>query len=318
MPENKYKFNSDTLEYELSNKSRRKKIFNFIISTMFASILIAIVLTVVFASVTETPRQRLVKREIKIMKEKYESLSKHEALTKKHLIELQEKDRAIYRAIFESEPDIDSSLLKNPYERFENVDILPIVDENKERLKKLYNSLKNRRIEYNNIMKLLKSKKDEIENIPAIQPIINNELKQQVYGFGNRIDPFYKVPAFHSGIDFMAPENTNVYATANGKVITSDRKKTHGITIVINHHNGYKTIYSHLKTAIAKRGKKVKRGDIIGTVGNTGKSFFPHLHYEVQYKKKPINPVNYFFLDLTPEQYYKIRYAASKAGLSLD
>ncbi len=157
-----------------------------------------------------------------------------------------------------------------------------------------------------------------MQQIPAIQPIYNNNLNYHVSGFGKKIDQLYKSPIFHSGIDYAAPEGTKVYATADGVVILAANQRRYGNQIIIKHNSDYQTRFAHLSEISVNSGQRIKRGDVIGLVGNTGKSLIPHLHYEVIYRGKPVNPVNYFFLDLFPEDYIKIKYLANKTGLSLD
>ena len=314
----KYKFNPESLEYEKSGASKKKKVFRFIITQITAAIFIAVLLFIAFSYVAKTPAQKNLKKEIQVMEHQYDELQKRKQQADKYLAKLKEKDRKIYRVVFETELEEDTTSVDNSYKKFENLDIVPLASENKKELEALKNSLKAQKKEYETILALLEEKKDEIKNIPAIQPIVNINLKYPVYGFGTRIDPIYKSPAFHPGIDFAATEGTPVFATADGRVKKAANERGHGKIIKIEHGNGYSTIYSHLKDMKVGKGKKVKRGDIIGTIGNTGKSFIPHLHYEVRMKNKPVNPVNYFFLDLNPEKYEKIRKATAKAGLSLD
>ena len=147
-----------------------------------------------------------------------------------------------------------------------------------------------------------------LASIPAIQPVSNDDLTRMASGFGRRIDPIYKTKKFHYGMDFSAPIGTPVYATGNGtvaKIKKSRSKKDYGNYILINHGYDYESFYAHLDKVLVSKGKKVKRGDLIGYVGNTGKSTAPHLHYEVRYKKQKINPLNFYHNDLTPEEYEK-------------
>jgi murein DD-endopeptidase MepM/ murein hydrolase activator NlpD len=148
--------------------------------------------------------------------------------------------------------------------------------------------------------------------------LYNPNISIPVYGFGSLIDPIYKTPAFHRGIDFAVPQGTPVFATADGRVTFSGQKRAKGIMVEIDHGNGYITQYAHLSKTKAGLYSNVKRGDLIGYVGNTGKSFIEHLHYEIQFEGTPINPVNYFFLDLSIEQYSQMLEEVMKAGISLD
>ena len=153
--------------------------------------------------------------------------------------------------------------------------------------------------------------------IPAIQPVSNKELRRIASGFGYRYHPIYKTLRMHTGMDFSAPRGTPIYATGNGKVKSTKRKSGYGKTCVVDHGFGYKTLYGHMSKIIVKRGQKVKRGEIIGYVGSTGTSTSPHLHYEVRINDKPVNPVHYFFNDLSPEEYEKVIEISSRINQSL-
>lgn len=314
----KYKFNPESLEYEKSGGSKRKKVVRLILTQIIAAIFIATLLFVAFSYIAKTPAQKNIKKENKVLEAQYNELLKRKKQADKYLDELKEKDRKIHKVVFETELEEDTLVNENKTFDFDSIDIVPLTKENKKELGNLRKSLVQQRKEYETILAILEQKKDEIRNIPAIQPILNINLKSPVYGFGIRIDPIYKSPAFHPGIDFAATEGTPVFATADGIVKKAANERGHGKIVKIEHGNDYSTIYSHLKEIKVVNSKKVKRGDIIGNVGNTGKSFIPHLHYEVRVKNKPVNPVNYFFLDLNPEKFEKMRRVTLKAGLSLD
>jgi murein DD-endopeptidase MepM/ murein hydrolase activator NlpD len=172
---------------------------------------------------------------------------------------------------------------------------------------------------FDEVITLAKNKEELLASIPAIQPVANEKLKRVASGFNYRIHPIYKVRHFHTGIDFTAPRGTEIYATGNGKVQKVIMKKRgYGYHVVIDHGYGYKTLYAHMSKFKVKVGEKIKRGDVIGYVGSTGTSTAPHLHYEVIKNGEKINPMNFFFNDLTPEEYEKVLELSSQANQSFD
>ncbi len=172
---------------------------------------------------------------------------------------------------------------------------------------------------YNEINGLIKDKEKLLAAIPAIQPVSNKDLTRVASGFGTRIDPVYKVNKFHAGLDFTAPQGTPIYATADGVVKESDYNAGgYGNHVVINHGFGYETLYGHMVRIKARNGQKVKRGEVIGYVGSTGKSTGPHCHYEVHRNGQPVDPVYYFYNDLTPEQYDRMLKLAAAGNQSFD
>ena len=156
-----------------------------------------------------------------------------------------------------------------------------------------------------------------MENIPAIQPVLNRDLTRMASGYGWRVDPVYGTRRFHEGMDFTAPTGTDVYATGNGRIIEAGWRQGYGNCILVDHGFGYRTLYAHLHKILKKSGN-VKRGDIIGLVGSTGKSTGPHLHYEVHYHGRPVDPRNFYFQDLSPEEYDRMVQMANNAGNMLD
>jgi murein DD-endopeptidase MepM/ murein hydrolase activator NlpD len=172
-------------------------------------------------------------------------------------------------------------------------------------------------VSYDDLLDRTKKQEQTLRSRPAIQPIDNTGLSHTAAGFGERIHPIFGTKLFHKGIDFTAPIGTKVYATGDGTVVQQGVMTGFGDCITIDHGNGYRTLYAHLNTYAVKEGNKVTRGQVIGTVGNTGVSIGPHLHYEVHKNGKPVNPINYFFIDLTPEQ-YAIMQDLANAGKSFD
>ena len=168
------------------------------------------------------------------------------------------------------------------------------------------------------MVKLAKQNKLRLEHLPAIQPILNKDLRRVASGFGVRIDPIYRRPKMHQGMDFTAPIGTHIFATGNGQVVQAGWQQGYGNAVKINHGFGYETLYGHMNKIKVRSGQRVTRGDVIGEVGNTGKSTGPHLHYEVRYQGKPVNPQNYYFLDLSPEQYDEMVQLSQNAGQVFD
>lgn len=171
---------------------------------------------------------------------------------------------------------------------------------------------------YEELLDLAKTQEVRMENIPAIQPVLNKDLTRVASGYGWRIDPVYHTKKFHQGMDFTAPTGTEIYATGNGKVTFVGWRQGYGNTVVVDHGFGYETLYAHLFKGLVRNGQQVKRGDIIALVGNTGKSTGPHLHYEVHFKGSPVDPRNFYFYDLSPEEYDRMVQLSNNFGNMLD
>lgn len=171
---------------------------------------------------------------------------------------------------------------------------------------------------YDEIVELEKQQETRMENIPAIQPVLNKDLKRMASGYGWRVDPVYHIRRFHEGMDFTAPVGTDIFATGNGTVVYSGWRQGYGETVEVDHGFNYTTLYAHCSKRLVRVGQKVQRGDVIALVGNTGKSTGPHLHYEVHYLGRPVDPRNYYFYDLSPEDYDKMVQMSSNMGNMLD
>ncbi len=171
---------------------------------------------------------------------------------------------------------------------------------------------------YDDLILLSKNKEAMLECLPAIQPVLNKDLTRMASGYGWRIDPVYHSRRFHAGMDFTAPVGTDIYATGNGTVISSGWQQGYGNCVEINHGFGYVTLYGHMSSIKARVGQKVKRGDVIGLVGSTGKSTGPHLHYEVHLRGEIMNPQNYYFLDLSPAEYDRMVQMSNNSGQMFD
>ena len=240
------------------------------------------------------------------------------------LDDLQKRDDNIYRLIFEADP-IPKSIRKagyggvNRYQDLTGFNNSELVISTSKKIDQVTKQLYIQSKSFDEIIDLAKNKATMLASIPAIQPVSNKDLSRMASGFGNRIHPIYKTKKFHAGMDFSAKTGTPIYSTGDGeisKVKTS--RKGYGNHVVINHGFGYKTLYAHMSKYIVKKRQKVKRGDIIGYVGNTGTSVAPHLHYEVHKDGKKINPVNFYYNDLTPEQFEKMLLISSQSNQSFD
>jgi murein DD-endopeptidase MepM/ murein hydrolase activator NlpD len=242
----------------------------------------------------------------------------------KVLDDLQKTDDNLYRTVFEAEP-IPASLRAGGiggvvrYKELEGYSNSRLVVETASRLDKIRKKIYVQSKSFDDLISLAKEKEDMMQSIPAILPIMNKDLTRTASGYGLRIHPYYKITKFHYGMDFTAPSGTDVFATGNG--VISDvlsSKRGLGNHIIIDHGFGYVTIYAHLERFNVRKGQKVKRGDIIGYVGSTGMSLAPHLHYEIKINGLNVDPVNYYFNDLTAGDYEKIIEIASKTGQSFD
>lgn len=323
MAKHSYKFNQESLSYVKVKRTRGQKLINF--STYFlASIVLALVYWVIFYAFFDSPKEKGLKRQISELKLNYELIQEDFKRAEKVLYDLQERDDNIYRTIFETEP-IHSSVREagvggtNYYQNLEDLEHSEIVINVKKNLDKIMKKIYVQSVSYDEVIDLAKNKEEMLKALPAIQPISNSDLKRTASGWGYRIHPIYKIRKFHYGMDFTAPTGTEIYATGDGTIErVQSIKRGYGNNVTINHGYGYKTIYAHMSKFNVKEGQKVKRGDVIGYVGNTGTSTAPHLHYEVLHNNKKVNPVNYYFNDLSATEYDRMIEISQNSGQTFD
>ncbi len=323
MAKEKYIFNHRTLSYEKYSvhwKKRVLQVFSYLLSTMVFALVFVLIAYNFFGS----PKERMQSREIEYLKLQYEILNDRLDKLNVLLADMQERDDNIYRVIFEADP-IPSSVRRagyggvDRYDRLKGYQKSDLVINSAEKLDRIASQLYVQSKSFDEVFDLARNKADMLAAIPAIQPIKNDDMRRISSYYGIRMDPFYKVNKFHQGVDFSAPTGTEVFATGNGKVVKIERSRWgYGNTIIIDHGFGYHTKYAHLHEFKVRRGEFVKRGQLIATVGNSGKSTAPHLHYEVHKNSRPVNPIHFFFNDLTPEEYEMILELSALPMQSMD
>ena len=319
----KYYYDTKTLSYKPIESSRVDKLKNFI-AYFTSSAILAFFILLIFFQYFDSPKEKRLKGEINHLLSQYEVINSDLKKIEIVLDDIQTRDDNIYRTIFEADP-IPTSIRKqgfggvNRYKKlsgFSNSDLIINTTKKVDQLtKQLYLQSKS----FDEIIELAKNKSKMLASIPAIQPVANKDLKRMTSGYGYRIHPIYKTRKMHYGMDYSAKVGTEIYATGDGIISKVKRsKRGYGNYVKINHGFGYETLYAHMSRYIVKKGQKVKRGEVIGYVGNSGISTAPHLHYEVRKDNKKINPVNFYFNDLTPEEYEKMLELASQPNQSFD
>jgi murein DD-endopeptidase MepM/ murein hydrolase activator NlpD len=322
MPRAQFKYDPDNLKYLKLNQNLRSKLFR-IFSWIAGSLVLAILLNVVYAFFFDTPRESQIRQETRALSQDYEYLAEKYSRVDTVLKEVRSIDENLYRTIFETEP-----VFRQGFNEKEELSELfhylsmnnnELVGKTSLELNEIHQKINVEAKEYLRLMSYSGRKAELLTALPAIQPIRNQDLTRTASGFGFRIHPIYKIKKMHPGMDFTAPTGTEVFATGDAFVeLVEMSKRGNGNTIVLNHGAGYKTYYMHLDAFKVRKGQKVKRGDVIAWVGNTGLSVAPHLHYEVSLDENPVNPVNYFFLELSPENYDKMILISIKSGQSFD
>jgi len=258
------------------------------------------------------------------MKDRYAILNSEVQRISEVLEELHYRDGNVYRVLFESDP-IPSEVWQvgsggvNKYRNLEKYDNGELIKNLSIKVDKLRRQMAIQSKSYDQIADLIQNREDMLSSMPSIQPVTNKDLKHLASGFGMRTDPVYKISKFHEGMDFAAPTGTEVYVTGNGVVETVEYSYSgYGNQVVVNHGYGYKTRYAHLSKFKVKVGQKLKRGDLVGLVGSTGKSTGPHLHYEVIKGGNAVNPVYYYYNDLKDDMFVKMLEKSSSQGQALD
>jgi len=319
----KYYFNTHTLRYDKVEVPFRVQLLR-ILGFIAASIVTAVIMIAIAFRYIDSPKEKLLRQQNDDLKDNYAVMNERLAQLELQMDELENRDNNVYRSIFEAQPIPDSARVKDMEVKKEiklvqSLGETELVKTTTLQLNNLSMRLAFMSKSYTDIEAMVKNKEKLLEAIPAIQPVSNRDLTRVASGFGNRIDPVYKVQKFHAGLDFTAPMGTPIYATADGIVrLATYNPGGYGNHVIINHGYGYETLYGHMVRIKARQGQSVKRGEVIGYVGSTGKSTGPHCHYEVHRSGKPINPVYYFYNDLTPAQYDRLLKMAASSNQSLD
>lgn len=323
MAKEKFFFNTATLNYERIKKPTRKKLVNMAI-WLVGGALYAILILFMAYGFFDSPKEKMLKRELSQMNFQYEILNDKLDQIVAVMDDIQDRDDNIYRVIFEAEP-IPAGVRKagfggtDRYAKLEGYRNSNVLIETTQKLDKITSQLVVQSKSFDDVFKMAKNKSEFLSAMPAIQPVSNKNLKRLSSFFGYRMDPFYKVMKYHEGVDFSAPEGTEIYATGDGEVVKVRKsKRAYGNSVLLDHGFGYQTFYAHCKDILVMKGQKVKRGQVIATIGNTGKSTAPHLHYEVKKGGKPIDPINFFFNDITPEEYELILERSETPSQTMD
>ena len=321
----KYYYDPETLSYKRIVSRKRTKVRNVLVFLLAAALFGTLAVFIMMNSnFLLTPREVVLNREIKFLETNFEVLNKKMDLVEEVLANVQERDNNMYRVYFNAAPLTDEERKKvssdaSRYNDLKNYDSSEIVINTIKRLDTLQHQLVAQSKSLDEITKLSKAKEKFLSSIPAIQPVDNKDLKHMASGYGWRTDPFTKARKFHYGMDFTSPQGTFVYATGDGVVTRADNASAgYGNHVRIDHGYGYVTLYGHLSAYNVRPGQHVKRGDLIGCVGSTGRSEAPHLHYEVMKNGEHINPIHFYYGNLTPDEYAEMLRVSTEENQSLD
>lgn len=316
-----YKYNAETDNFERFFPSMGER-FRKALKICAVAILIAAFFFVLFNYIIATPTEKNLREENRRLKAQYGILSSRLETLLEVMEKMEERDDNLYRVMMQLDPLSDAQRLggldkENGYSQLSKLSDSRLVEHLSKRMnlleKKIYSQLQS----FDQLQEALGNQQDRLAHIPSVLPI-NIADYTMSSGYGYRVDPIYGASKFHEGLDFAAAKGTDVFATGDGTVVLARREAGYGNCIDIEHGYNYLTRYAHLSEILVHPGEQVKRGQLIGKVGSTGKSTGPHLHYEVRFKNIPQNPVNYYFMDLTPEEYYEMIQIAENAGHVMD
>ncbi len=321
----KYYYDSETLSYQKIEKKKGRKLGIFFLS-LVGMLLSGFLLLLVYINLpfVETPKEKALRRELDNTQLQMELLNRKMDQAQVVLSEIEERDNNLYRVYFEADPIPEEQRKAgfggvNRYADLEGFDNSKLIIASSRRLDILTKQIVVQSKSLDEIAKLAEEKEKLLAAIPAIQPVKNEDLTRIASGFGFRTDPFTKATKFHYGMDFTSPRGTPIYASGDGRVIRADNNATgYGNHIVIDHGYGYESLYGHLYKYNVRAGQRVKRGDVIGFVGSTGRSEAPHLHYEISKDGERINPINFYYGNLTPEEFAEILRKSQQENQSLD
>jgi murein DD-endopeptidase MepM/ murein hydrolase activator NlpD len=317
-----YFYNSKSLRYERVYPSVKERFISaikqIVLSAVFGALIIGGLLFFV-----DSPDEVLLKNEYNLLLSRYKMLDRQLDEATAVVQDIEERDHNLYRALFMADPIAIANHPVNHrndslYRNLAHLSNAKLVISSSEKMDALSRRLYFQSKSFDDLLEVAKTQEERLKCIPAIQPVANKDLKYTASGYGMRIDPIYHQLRFHAGMDFNARIGTNVYVTGDGTVTYADWRQGYGNTVIVDHGFGYQTLYGHLNKYKVTVGQKVKRGEVIGEVGNTGKSTGPHLHYEVLVRGVHDNPAKYYFMDLTPEEYDRMIRIAENQGQVMD
>ncbi len=322
MAKKKFYFNPETLSYEQIEHTFTHWLRQLLIHAL-SGLSLGAVFFFVFVSTVQSPEEKQLSEEKRNMQAQYKLLERQFDEAQEVLTDLQQRDDNLYRVVFQADPiplavRKGSSANTEFYEQLLDMTNSEIVVSTTKKMNELKKEIYIQSKSYDDLVVMAQNKEVMLECLPAIQPVLNKDLTRMASGYGWRIDPVYHTRRFHEGMDFTAPIGTDIFATGNGTVFSAGWQQGYGNCVQINHGYGYVTLYGHMSSIKVRIGQKVKRGDVIGLVGSTGKSTGPHLHYEVHLKGKVMNPQNYYFLDLSPAEYDKMVQMSNNSGQMFD
>jgi murein DD-endopeptidase MepM/ murein hydrolase activator NlpD len=319
MSKARFKYNPKTLSYERVDNTIKHK-FSFLFSHLLSGFLVGLTFFVLFALFIPSPRVKKLESEKAELDAQFSLLSMELLDIQEVLADMEQRDDQLYRVVVQADPVANnirkSARSQSKYNEILNKTNSEIAATTTAQLAEIRHRLYMQSLSFDELTNLVKNREDMLLSIPGIQPVMNKDLKRMASGFGFRIDPIYRTPKFHAGMDFSGEIGTEIYATGKATVEFKGWMQGYGNTVVLNHGYGYKTLYAHLNNFEKKLkvGSTVNRGDVIAYMGNTGKSTGPHLHYEVHYRGKVTDPRNYYYIDLSPEDYDKMIQITSNNG----
>ena len=323
VPKRKYRYNPKTLSYEVVRISPLRKLLRVLLWSA-PSIILGLTFAIFFTRRIDSPREKMLERELKTTTKELKRIQTDIKLVNEVLDIIQARDEELYRAALYAD-EFPKELRQmgtggsDKYKNFDQLSNGDLLKTTSEQIDELEKRLHAQSLSFRELLDLAKEKQKILAFIPAIQPVRNKDLTKRIGGYGWRIDPIYRTRRMHTGMDFTANRGTEVYATADGTVEELEKKLWgYGKSVIINHGYGYKTRYAHLKEFKVKKGQKVKRGELIGLVGSTGKSTGPHLHYEVVVNGEKVNPIAYYHSDLSAEEFERLLEMSKNSNQVMD
>jgi murein DD-endopeptidase MepM/ murein hydrolase activator NlpD len=302
----KYFFNPKSLEFERVRDNIKYITWRFV-GFFSLIIVLGVLMAFVFSRMFASPRERILMNQNRSLRSQIAVIDREVADFEEQMNELKDRDLKIYRAMYEADPPKPVNYRGKDYAELLDLPQGKLIQRIMQKIDRLEASAKIQEQSYTTLAKLIRTKEEVINSIPAIQPVANRDLNRMASGYGYRMDPFYHTATFHAGMDFTCDIGTPVYATGDGVVQKSMNDGWgYGNHVIISHGFGYSTLYGHLSRIAARPGSKIKRGQVIGYVGSTGRSTGPHLHYEVRKNGNPLNPAFFYHNDLSDEQYKRM------------